>query len=216
MQRLNDSPRYSITEVTPDEISNGVLGKYDVVIFAGGSARQQSDAIDEKGREQVRQFVKNGGGYVGLCAGAYLATSGFPWSLHIINAETVSPKWQRGVGQVKIELTKPGVKMLGERSGEFEIHYSNGPVVKLGTEKSLPPYETLALFRTEMAKNGSPEGVMVNSPAIFSAPFERGRVICISPHPEQTQGLEDFVPRAIDWVVTKETTRKNVLSSKAQ
>jgi hypothetical protein len=57
---------------------------------------------------------------------------------------------------------------------------------------------------------------MVNSPAIFAGEFNGGRVVCISPHPEQTQGLEDFVPRAINWAVSKKTTASKTSLPKAE
>jgi hypothetical protein len=205
MKRLNDGNTTSITQVTPEEIQNGVLTNFHAVIFGGGSGSRQAAALGETGREAVRTFVSNGGGYIGICAGAYLATSGYPWSLKIINAKTISPKWMRGAGNVKMELADSGKKILGNQEGQFDVRYINGPIVQPATEKNLPPYESLALFRTELAKNGSPEGIMVNSPAIFAGDYNGGRVVCISPHPEQTKGLEDFVPRAIDWAITKKT-----------
>lgn len=200
LRLLDDGRRSIITEVTPEEIRAGALTNFDVVIFAGGSASKQAEAIAEPGRAAVRQFVGNGGGYIGICAGAYLATSGFDWSLHLINARTVSPKWQRGVGEVLMELTPRGRKILGGRQDSLPVHYANGPIVKPADKPGLPAYETLACFRTELAKHGSPAGVMVDSPALFAAEFKRGRVLCISPHPEQTDGLEDFVHRSVAWV----------------
>jgi hypothetical protein len=41
---------------------------------------------------------------------------------------------------------------------------------------------------------------MINSPAIFAAPYKQGRVVCISPHPEQTGPLDYIVPQAVNWV----------------
>lgn len=189
----------TITEVTPDQIRAGVLANFDVVIFAGGSGSQEAKAIGENGRAQVEKFVGQGGGYVGICAGAYLATAGYPWSLHIINAHTLSPKWQRGRATLKLEVTPAGEKILG---GETNIDciYHQGPIVGPFSATNLPPYDVLAWFRTEVASNDTPKGIQINSPAIFSATFEKGRVVCISPHPEQTEGLEYIVPNAVGWV----------------
>ena len=205
IQRLNDGKATSIAEVSPEEIRGGVLTNYDVVIFAGGSGSKQAEAIGEAGREAVRQFVGHGGGYVGICAGAFLATSGFPWSLHIIAAKTVSPKWKRGRGDVKVELTEQGSGILGERAGQFDVHYANGPVVQPAKVPSLSPYAPLAYFRSEMASNDAPVGVMVNAPAIFAGDYQKGRVVCISPHPEQTPGLEEIVPKVVAWVAPKQS-----------
>lgn len=204
MKRLQKPPTSEIVQVTPEQIAGGILTNFHIVIFGGGSGSKQAEALGEAGREQVRQFIADGGGYVGICAGAYLATSGYPWSLGVINARTVSPKWQRGKGTIKLELTPSGQDILGQKSGWFDCRYANGPIVRADNKADLPAFETLALFRTEMAENDAPVGVMVNSPAIFAAPYKAGRVICISPHPEQTQGLEEIVPQAINWLLGRE------------
>lgn len=189
----------SLVAVTPDEIRAGALTNFDVVIFAGGSGSQEAKAIGEDGRAQVEKFVAHGGGYIGICAGAYLATAGYPWSLHLINAQTLSPKWQRGKAVLKMELTPAGAGILGGATN-VDVLYHQGPIVGPAADTNLPPYETLAYFRTEVASNNTPAGIMINSPAIFAGQFKQGKVICISPHPEQTEGLEYIVPHAVNWV----------------
>jgi hypothetical protein len=203
LRRLNRAPDSSISPMTPEQIRSGALTNYDVVIFGGGSGSKQAEALGDGGRAAVKTFVANGGGYIGICAGAYLATSGYSWSLNLVNARTVSPKWQRGKGHVKVELTENGNKILGEHKGEFDCLYANGPIIVPANKIELPPFTPLAFFRTELARNDSPAGVMVNSPAIFSGPYKEGHVVCISSHPEQTKGLEDIVPRAVTWVARK-------------
>jgi len=48
---------------------------YDVFVI-GASARQYFHGISKKWKENVRQFVANGGGYVGICGGANEASLG--------------------------------------------------------------------------------------------------------------------------------------------
>lgn len=200
MKQLNRRPDMSLTEVSPDEIRQGVLTNYHAVIFAGGSGSGQAEALGQDGRAALQRFVAGGGGYLGICAGAYLAASGFTWSLHLVDAKTVSPKWRRGRGRVQIELTERGRAILGATEGRFEVKYENGPIVEPAGVDALPDFEPLACFRTELAENNTPVGVMVNSPAILAARYHQGRVVCVSPHPEQTPGLEDMIPRAVAWV----------------
>ena len=66
--------------------------------FSGGSGSRQANTIGLAGRENVQRFVKAGGGYVGICAGAYLACAGFNWGIGILNAKTPSSLWERGQG----------------------------------------------------------------------------------------------------------------------
>jgi putative intracellular protease/amidase len=208
LAKLQHPPETTITSVTPAELASGILTNYDVVIFAGGSGSKQAGALGAPGRSAVRQFVASGGGYIGICAGAYLATSGYSWGLNLINARTISSKWQRGRGDVKMELTKSGRKILGEREGVFDVLYANGPIVTPSAMDDLPAMEVLAWFRSELAENGTPAGIMVDSPAIFSASYKLGRVVCISPHPEQTKGLEEFIPRVVTWVSPQQQLKR--------
>ena len=67
----------------------------------------------------------------------------------------------------------------------------------------MPHYETLAVYRTTVAKRGAPRTAMQNTTAIASGNFGNGRVLCFSPHPEKTSGLERFVHRAVLAVVPK-------------
>ena len=193
----------SIDRLKPEQIAAGALQGYDVVVFSGGSGSAQAKSLGDQGRERVREFVRNGGGYVGICAGAYLACSNFSWGLGILNASTVSNKWRRGSGFVETEVTVDGTPILGPVEGVFLVRYNNGPILKPGDRADLPAYKPLALFRTEVADNGTPVGVMVHSPAQAAAPFGRGRVFVSSPHPENTPGLEHLIPRGILWAAGK-------------
>lgn len=204
LKRLHCPPQFTIANLTPAQIRGGALTNHDVVIFAGGSASKQAEAIGEDGRQTVRRFVEQGGGYIGICAGAYLATSGpAATRLNLVDAVTVSPRWKRGRGNVELELTDAGLRVIGDPAGRFAVRYVNGPIVKPAGREDLPDYEPLAWFRTELAQNNTPVGVMVNSPAIFAGPFGRGRAVCVSPHPEQTDGLDHLVPRLVLWVAPR-------------
>lgn len=197
--RLESLPGATATLLKPEEIAEKGLGGYDVIVFSGGSGSAQAKSLGEAGKDKVREFVREGGGYVGICAGAYLACSNFSWGLGILNASTVSSKWMRGSGFVAQEVTVDGRPIIGPVEGVFKVRYNNGPIIKPGDRADLPAYRPLALFRTEVAKNGTPAGVMVNSPAQAAAEYGKGRVFISSPHPENTPGLEHLIPRAILW-----------------
>lgn len=192
-----------VTKVSAQQIRNGILDNFDVVVFTGGTASGQARTLKEQGRANVKKFVEQGGGYMGICAGAYLACNGFDWAVGVLDAKTVSPKWQRGEGTVQIELTPEGQKLLGQTNKIFSVKYENGPII---THNSglLPAYKPLAIYRTEKAENGSPVGAMVHSPAIVTSTCGKGRVVVISPHPEQSQGAQSMIPAAIKWLTHKE------------
>lgn len=202
-EQLGAAKDMKVTMVKGSDIAAGVLKDYDAVVFTGGSGSKQAAALGDAGRQQVRDFVEKGGGYVGVCAGAYLACSGFSWSLGVLDAKTVSSKWMRGKGQVKIEVTPSGQQVTGTPSGQTEIRYVNGPIIQPADRPDVPDYEPLAIFRSELAENGTPAGVMIDSPAWARGAFGRGRVLISSPHPEQTDGMEEWIAHAVRWTVGK-------------
>ncbi|MSU48793.1 MAG: biofilm PGA synthesis protein PgaB [Opitutus sp.] len=197
--RIKSIPQASVTRVKAKDWATRDLKPFDVVVFSGGSGSAQAEAIGEAGRNNVREYVRGGGGYVGICAGAYLACSNFKWGLGILNASTVSSKWQRGHGFMDFEITAEGRKLFGDVRGTFKVRYHNGPIIKPANRTDVPAYTPVALFRSEIAEHGSPVGVMVNSPAQALGTFGKGRVFISSPHPENTPGLEHLIPRGVLW-----------------
>lgn len=190
----------SITRLTPAEVGTAdLLGRFDVIVFSGGSGSAQAKAIGEAGRTNVRDFVHNGGGYVGVCAGAYLACAGFDWGLGILDARTVSGKWRRGQAFLDLELSPAGKEIFGPVGNAFKVRYANGPVIKPLGRDDIPDYTPVSIFLTETAKNDTPAGVQVGSPAQAIGTFGKGRVFISSPHPENTPGLEHMIPRALLW-----------------
>lgn len=197
---LGKDPRFNLVKLNAEQLRTQDWSDAKAIIFTGGSGSGQSKTIGPEGVKKVHDFVESGGGYIGICAGAYLACEGFSWGLKVLDAKTVSSKWKRGEGTVKLEFTPKGQEILGFKPGEHDIRYANGPIYCAANIEAIPDYEPLALFRTELAENGSPKGVMVNAPAMVAAQFGKGRVLCSSPHPEQTAGMESWIVNAALWV----------------
>jgi glutamine amidotransferase-like uncharacterized protein len=190
-------PGVTIERLSADEIRQGALGPFDVVVFSGGAASAQARSIGDEGRAEVRRFVEDGGGYLGVCAGAYLACAGYDWGVELISARALSDKWQRGTAVVDIELTPEGRQVFGRCDGPLPVKYENGPVFGPLERNDLPSFRTLASYATEVAENDTPAGIMIGSPAIAEAAYGAGRVIIMSPHPEDSAGLHRMVPLAI-------------------
>ncbi|EIP97293.1 Trehalose utilization [Opitutaceae bacterium TAV1] len=204
MVNIRAMPQARFTMLAPEQVGATDLAAFDVIVFCGGSGSAQSKAIGDSGRANVRKFVENGGGYVGVCAGAYLACSGFDWGLGILNARTVSSKWRRGRGYMDVELSDAGRALFGPVKDTFKIRYANGPIIRPHNRTDLPAYEVVAWFRSEIAENGTPVGVMVDSPAQATTTFGKGRVFISSPHPENTPGVQAMIPRALYWAAGKD------------
>jgi N-formylglutamate amidohydrolase len=196
----------SVRKLMADDIRNGALGNVDVLIQPGGSGGGQGRHLGENGREMIRSFILEGGGFIGICGGAYLASADYSWSLNVLDARVVDRShWARGKGTVQIELTDAGRRVLKSKEQQLAIFYAQGPLLAPRNHPDIADYETLATFKTEIAENGAPEGVMKETTAIARGEFGRGRVFCFSPHPEMTEGLEPLVYDAIDFVRRKQS-----------
>jgi glutamine amidotransferase-like uncharacterized protein len=155
-------------EVGEQDIRGGGLEACSLLIVPGGYTAKYVDALDEQGFEQIREFVASGGGYIGICAGAYIAARnvevpGRPPGLGIIEIENVR-RAGRGIRTITVgQAEHPVVKGY---EGKVDIWYQNGPMMQAGEG-----VETLAIYE---------EG----GDAIVCATYGAGRVIIFSPHPE--------------------------------
>ena len=202
---LTPSNGFQSTVVSSDEIRDGVLQNYDVLICPGGSGSRQAKELKEEGRTAIREFVRAGGGYVGICAGAYLASSHYQWSLGVINARVWDRQhWARGRKNVDISLTPSGRKVLSKAKAKFNVYYANGPLLVPDNQPHLPGYEVLAKYDTEVARNGAPANAMVDTHAIIRSKFGTGRVICFGPHPEMKNGPKSLIASGVYWAANAE------------
>ncbi len=193
---IEQDPTLEYELVNGQQIRDGVLKNFDIVFLPGGSGKGQAASMGEDGVKQVKEFVKSGKGYIGICAGAY-----FPIQQEFINAKTKDPRWQRGSTELMIEFSELGLKIVGDKfKGLQEVHYGNGPVMDVNMIPNKPNVEVLAWYRTETAKNGTPAGIQVNSPAILLTTYGKGTVVTISPHPERTPAMNEVLLKLIHHV----------------
>jgi hypothetical protein len=200
---LRKGAGFDVHDITVDEIKAGKLAQFDVVIHPGGSGGGQGKALGEEGRAAERKFIEGGGGYIGVCAGAYLATCDYEWSLGVLDARVVDRKhWNRGFGEVQIGLGGSSKKVLGVDARTSPIYYHQGPLLAPAANPDIPDYEELAKFETEIVKNGASPGVMTGCTAIAIGSFKEGRVLCFSPHPERDEPTEPMLVKAVQWAAS--------------
>jgi glutamine amidotransferase-like uncharacterized protein len=184
------------------------LARFDVLIFPGGRAHKQADALGENARRAVKDFIRSGGGYVGICAGGFLASAQYDWSLGLVNTRILTGDQEmpgvgirsmadRGPGTVQIELTAEGQSIFGDRSAPIDISFSGGPIFLGPKWDDLPLTIPLAHYSTEVSNYAPQRGTMIGTPAIFAAKFGAGRIVAIGPHPESTKGAEFLVKLAV-------------------
>ena len=66
--------------ITAPEINTGDLSQdFKAIYFPGGYAWYYKVAFNENGLNNIRNLVSTGGGYIGMCAGAYFACDSVDW-----------------------------------------------------------------------------------------------------------------------------------------
>jgi glutamine amidotransferase-like uncharacterized protein len=198
---------FQVSLLTADEIHSGSLKDFHVLIHPGGSGSGQAKALGEDGRNRVRKFVSQGGGFIGICAGAYLASAEYPWALKLLDARVIDDEhWARGQGEVQLRILPAGKTTLGADTDVCAIHYENGPLLGPAAKDDIEDFEVLAAFETEIAENGAPDGVMKGTGAIARGKFGKGQVVCFSPHPEKTPGREPLLRAAVREAAKRDAT----------
>jgi glutamine amidotransferase-like uncharacterized protein len=196
---LSNFKDLTIDNITEEEISSGKLKDYQVVIFPGGTASKERNSIGKDGCRAIERFISEGGGYIGICAGAYIPTLGWKDSMkdiELINAELHDlDNWARGTQEIECTAICKG----GSEKIDFNIHFENGPIFTPGKDHYMSDYVSLAKFKTDLHAEDAPEGQMAGNDAIIASRFGRGRVILFSPHPELTPGLENMLAQAVRW-----------------
>lgn len=155
-------------EIEETDIKEDKLEKNSVLIVPGGYTKRCIKALVDSGREIIREFISKGGSYIGICAGAYMASKtvevqGHPPGLDIIN---INNKRESGTGIRTITITEPEHPLASDCDKKIKIWYQNGPMIKPGKD-----IETVAVYEKGQA-------------AIVYGNFGKGKVIIFSPHPE--------------------------------
>lgn len=202
--------------VTPDEVRTGALDGAAVALFTGGRGSVQGRMLGEDGRERVRAFVRGGGGYVGICAGAYMALQGSA-EFHkigiVAGRHATGDAWIRGIAPIRV-APRDGTAAL-------ELHYANGPLIAPEAIAGIAPFVALASFDGEvyLDEQGTHAGEMRGMPAVVASSLGRGRIVLFSPNPTLEPAHPELLIRALRFAaaggaVPEQTTWRDVFGTR--
>jgi len=171
------------------------LDNYDLILFPGGSARKQLSSIGQDGIKVVRSFVESGGGYVGICAGAFMGSvcchsTGFELlSVPHLNHDLFKNRADL-LGTITLSLQDNAIswKSKPQITFETECHFHNGAIFPRNLPASITQLATIKAGIGGMRKTA----VMRSKSTIIYGKYGQGTVVLCGPHPEQTTGLEEF------------------------
>lgn len=208
-------PSFAVRVVTAREVQAGSLEGLHALVVTGGRASRQGRALGEVGREAIRQFVHAGGGYVGICAGAYLAmqrphdsTEESYKAAFVALEHGTGDAWQRGIAPLRVGPL--------DGSPSCDLHYANGPIFHPHEVRELPTPRVLARFEEEifLERGGTRAGQMTSTPAIVATHYGEGQVVLFSPNPTMAPAQTDLFVHAILRVGSRQPvmTYRNLLT----
>lgn len=209
MRDLHDLDVYL---VSAEDIQAGALSdQFDVVIMGGGSSKLQARTLEESGRQAVTQFVNKGGGYVGICAGAFLAARN-SFGLGIVPLRS---KPSGGGGLSSLHLSDDARSWANIAKSDVDAAFHGGPILSIEDDSSSFDTHIWATFSDDVTPDkaasrevdedqtpraGSAKAIpLKNTPAIASSKFGKGRVVIFSPHCERAPGPQVLFWTAVRW-----------------
>lgn len=187
------------------EITSGVLEYADVLVVGGGSSSRQAQGLGEAGRNAIREFVGNGGGYLGICAGAFLASQprGERQYLGLLPVETSG---NSGSVVTTLDWSDSPVGHAGTKKAKF----SNGPTI-IPQDKT----DDIRIWATfhEDPQIGPKRLLLKGTPAVVSGEFRNGRVVIFSPHCERRPSHANTFLVAVRWAASPQLAKKSLNQS---
>ena len=239
--RMLDWAGCTYENVSGQNIIDGCLENFDILYWPGGDYVSYWGEMGIEGKEAVQEFVSDGGGYFGICAGAYYACDymvwmdddAFPPPDYKVEGDELNLDLFEGVAwgpifdladrpdpgyamvQVNINHNHPITRDLPDT---MQILYAGGPY--------FVPYENAEQEITILGKYD-----LTGQNAIVVTSYGKGRVFLLSPHAEVEEdsyrdGFEPFdelsdegsdwplLYNAIEWLVfqSQEDTNESSIS----
>ncbi|HOJ92742.1 MAG TPA: BPL-N domain-containing protein [Dictyoglomaceae bacterium] len=193
---------FSFTKISPESLKKGALKneKYDLIIFPPGVAYNIEKALGKDGGDKLVSFIKGGGGYIGICAGAYVplkGTNSITAQISFVKgiAKNQNP-WHLGMGVANIKIKENNPITFGFEE-EIPVLYWNGPIIEENKEDKVnPPVKKIAVYshidKEAFIFGGNFKEDFVNlvikdGGALTHSKLGDGNVVLFSFHPELSQ-----------------------------
>lgn len=194
---------YLLEQLTPEELQAGRLldGSFAALIVPGGDIFEVQHYVGRAGGEAINEFVHAGGGYVGSCCGAFLATRvGYAGAQEDFGMLHIGCEFYVGKGEAHCHLTSMGRAILGigatDFAGTLQLYYANGQTFtpaegdrahpRMGTLRRAVPLLQVTKYMLERSQDEFFKAGGVERYAACAGCFGSGRIILFGPHPEST------------------------------
>ncbi|MDW5416933.1 BPL-N domain-containing protein [Iodobacter sp. CM08] len=198
---------FNIQYIKPGQLTKRNFLKAAMYVQPGGSddASEVMDALSENEIRNLKSFVFNGGKYLGICSGGYLAGQ------HIVDEDKVK---SFGLLPTTVyeeqEDAEPKIETIRWKNKKLSVYFQSGPAFNLN---HMPNADIWAIY-----KNTGNGAALINN-------YGHGRVGVIGPHLEGTRdwfedndlefpGLShDLLMDFINALLQDKSTFKRIISS---
>jgi len=202
---------HTVERVNARQIKNGVLENIQIFCVPGGNMYQYAEDLSSKGIENIRDFIQGGGGYVGICGGAYFASERVVWrgnqlpmmSLNLFPGTAQGPYKEiipyPDSGMCQVIIVEPTHPITQTEPDSAWMLYYWGPA--LIPENNA--YVTI-LGRYDIT----------NQPVMLALEYGQGRAFLIGTHPEIEEDSDrddvtfgdELDDRGSDWELMRKAT----------
>ena len=197
LERIGDhDARFLETEEFVDSLRKGC----EIAIISGGDGHAIAESLRGPGFRQLKEFISDGGQYVGICAGAYLP---LPSSIEPFNEFNLSttrienidcaegrkddeiPRVSVRYGACSIIHPVRGEVNVSEGDGEIMAPLYGGPIFKEpSVDNVLLRYRGFGEGAVFQVDQGRAEAMVLGKPAAVRCAYGDGHLLLLGPHLE--------------------------------
>jgi glutamine amidotransferase-like uncharacterized protein len=176
---------YAVKLVDSSYLNDQGLVGFKVFVVPGGDMYQYSSDLSAKAKDEIRSFVRGGGGYIGICGGAYFASERVSWRGSELSMtplglfagaaegpiDSIMPYPDYTMASIRMANSTLAVTLSG--NGSMSMLYYWGPALIPDDDASV---EVLGRYS------------ITDQPAIVAFNCGQGRVLLVGAHPEIEEG----------------------------
>lgn len=199
---------YTVELVKADYINKEGLGNFSVLCVPGGDMYQYSQDLSSGGKEKIRNFIRDGGGYIGICGGAYFTGEEVIWQGDQLPMTPLGIFPGTTRGPINAIAPYPNCTMCN-----INIADSTHPITQSEPDSAWILYCYGPMFLSNEGADITILGKyeVENQPAMVALEYGEGRVFIIGTHPEfeEDSDRDGFPPtderddRGSDWNLMK-------------
>lgn len=210
-----------------------------LLVMPGGRDLPYCRELNGKGNEQIGSFVREGGSYLGICAGAYFASAYVEFAKGDPSMEILGPrelaffpvtakgpvfpgysyKNNAGAQAAEVAPTKAGGQVLGISGAPFSLFYNGGcNFVPRGDGR---PYQVMVTYTGHSEPSPTPK--VASTAGVIGGNVGEGRVILSGLHFEASAALleecyhgDDHVTKLLPTLKASEHKRQELFDSCVQ